>query len=1597
MDTPQQHSILQQAAKPHRRCSHFTHQRGNFLIVTQFVAPIILFVAVFSNLNSATGDDDSILFTAPGFDHIGQPKQATGDNVAHVTIITQDQETGKQTPCRINVVGPDGHFYQPTHNYLSPFGLTGKWPKNGKGNREGKAPYRYFGRFFYSWGKIKVDVPVGTSRIEVWKGFEHAPVSVPFQTRQGENHEVTIELKRTLKMPELGYHSGDPHIHITQEQQQDEQLILDLMEAEGIRHGTILAYNEPAGPYSGLMKTMDMPQRQLGTASVRTRNGFNIVSGQEYRSSTFGHLNLYFLDELVFPNEKFNANDQIAYGLVARQAREKGGYSIYAHGGYAQEIYADIVQADVDAVELLQFGVYRGMGLADWYHVLNTGYQFPMVGACDFPACRKLGDCKTYVYSPQTPSIKEYMAGATTGKSFVTTGPMLLLTVNDQKPGSVINIKEGQPTKLTVNIRVSSAVAPVTDFQLIVNGLVHTKKQLSPADLDNGKWFDWEITLAVDKPTWIAARAFSIAANGQPDAESHTNPVYIHQSGKRPYNQKSLDVILSRIDGEIAKHKKRSFKQKAEILAYFNDSRDLLLKLRQSKGFPAGVSPRQFAEQLRSEIGNPGARSHTEDELKSYLKPIPPLSPEQALSSFETIPGFEMQLVAAEPLVSDPISACIDENGLMYVCEMRDYPYFPQPGEEPIGTVRLLRDTNNDGQYDESHIFADKLLWAGGVTPWKGGVFVAAPPNIWYLKDTTGDFNADVRKKVYTGFGTKNQQAMLNNLKWGLDHKIYGSTAGNGGLVRTVNSPETPPVLVNGQDFRFSPTSEQFEAITGTIQFGNTTDDWGNRFLCSESSPLHHAVLPQHYLTRNPHQRTPTAINNIAGHSVPIYRISPIERWRQIRSSRRVAHQERKATSAGASHHVVDAAAGVTIYRGGTFPPEYYGNVFIGDAQNNLIHRRTLKPDGVTFTSHRVDNNTEFARSPDNWFRPVNFLNTPDGTLYALDMSREILESIHIPLDVVKHLDLKSGRKHGRVYRIAPKDFHSPKIDFQHAFRDDNLVSLLESPHSWWRDTAHRLIYERQSSSHIAPLKQLLRSSVEPESRLLALWSLEGLNAIAEDDLLVALNDQQPEVRKHAVRLSESRIGKSETLLNAVINLSIDDSIIVRMQVAFSLGETDSPSAANGLINVIRKDCNDRWVRAAALSSGSKQADTIVLGLLETDRFSEQPQGASFLSELAKLVGSRNQTNKTVAFLQTLIEHPYLADKPNEKSLFINAVGTGLKQVGQFYPRNSGNKAVDDWLSLRFDNALTTASNTKANSDQRIAAIKQLAYFAIENSYEALVECLNVNEPANIQLAAIDVLAQSSSDKISESLLSQWKTFLPPVRSHALQTMLSRQKWTVQLLTAAANDDIDLIETTPLQRQTLQQHRNADIRQLAEAVFGQSSTQSKETLIAEYQTQLNELETAQSGKKLFQANCATCHKIGDSGYAVGPDLTSTSNKEPAALLTHILDPNRYVLPNFAQYVVIDDSGKTYTGLIASQSATTVTLKQEKGTTITLLRNQIDEMVATGKSLMPEGFEKKLSPAQMRDLIAFLVQSHVPSSKAIPLDVGTEPGLVEPKK
>lgn len=978
-----------------------------------------------------------------------------------------------------------------------------------------------------------------------------------------------------------------------------------------------------------------------------------------------------------------------------------------------------------------------------------------------------------------------------------------------------------------------------------------------------------------------------------------------------------------------------------------------------------------------------------EATMAELLKPVPPKEPHEVLATFEAAPGFHLELAAHEPLVCSPVAAAFDEDGRMYVAEMRDYPFRPAAGEPPLGRVRMLEDRDGDGVYDRSSVLADELLWPTGVMPWKGGVFVAAAPSIYYLRDTDGDGRADERRVVFTGFGTQNEQGSVNNLVWGLDNRIYGSSSKNGGAIRLGEKDANDKTSVLGRDFRFDPHAPALEPVSGNGQFGIAFDDWGRRFLCDQANPDEVVILPLEYLRRNPHLAVSRVTDDPAAGVVPIFRSSPLEGWRVIRSTRRMTLGERSEKSSGASHDVIDGAAGVGIYRGHALPEELRGQLLVGDAQNNVVHRRRLIPKGVSFDSERVDEATEFVRSTDNWFRPVNAINAPDGTLYLCDMSREQIESVHVPLDVWQRVDLTRGRDRGRIYRLAPDGFQPPPRPRLSQATAAELVALLEHAGGWQRETAQRLLYERQDPAAVAPLQALLRSSQAALARLHALYALAGLWALTDDDLTHALADPQPQIRQHALALCDGRVGENSALLRRAAELADDDDLGVRMQAAFTLGQATGAAAttvaAPALARILIRDGADYWLRTAALSSSLPCSAELAVQLLDHHDYLARGDAPETLRQLAYQVG-RGDAAPAAAFCDALAQRAGDAAVQPHLPLLVAGAASGLRAQGAALTELPVSPAASELLRRLLEAARLQAADAQAPSGLRIAAAKLLAFDPFTTAREPLFACVDPRQPEWLIRPAIETLVAFDEPEIAGRLLGGWRQYLPPVRAAVLDALAIRPAWTDALLSAVERGDVLPQQVTASQQRALVRHRDEALRTRAEKLFSADTGPRSET-IAAYKPSLALAADKARGQGVFIRECQACHKLGSRGHAVGPNLALVRNRTPEQLLIHILDPNREVQPAYLQYVVATVDGAVYSGMVAADSGSSLTLRRENGAEHTVLKEQIDEFSSAEKSLMPEGFEKTITPAEMADLLAYLGE--------MLYDIGTEPGHDEP--
>jgi len=978
-----------------------------------------------------------------------------------------------------------------------------------------------------------------------------------------------------------------------------------------------------------------------------------------------------------------------------------------------------------------------------------------------------------------------------------------------------------------------------------------------------------------------------------------------------------------------------------------------------------------------------------EKSLKELLPRLKPLEPREALRSFQVEKGFRIELVAAEPDVVDPIAIAFDEHLRMYVCEDRDYPFPAEEGKEPIGRVRLLEDADGDGRYERSTVFAEHVHWPSGVVCWKGGVFVAAPPQIFYLKDTDGDRRADVRRVVFDGFGTAAAEDIMNNLKWGLDNRIYGVASYNGGEVRRTDDDRAKPISVRGSSFRFDPVTFKFERLPGTGDFGNCFDDWGNRFVTNAGMLLMHPVYSEPYLARNPHLNARDVLYRSASAKRDMYSISQPEPWRVVRkrfwnrwvNTTRDMRASRFSDAELAERGFVTGTAGAAIYRGSTWPVEYHGNSFTAEPAGNVVIRLRLESKGVTFDALPTSEKREFLASTDNWFRPVNVANGPDGCLYVCDMYRELIEDPSaIPKESLKLMDVTSGRDRGRIYRIVHESFNGkPKASAQEAVAfglplnersTSALVAALESPNAWTRETAQRLLIQRQDTSAISLLRKVISNSDSPKARLHALWTNETLNGNDENTLLFAIKDRHPAVREHAVRFAERHMNSYPRVAKTIVTLANDENPRVRYQVAFTLGElTDRKAAINALATIAAQDADDAHIRTAVLSSAPKEAGELLVALSNNEVFNSGSGGA-LLDQLVGVIASRGdkaEVDRTIAFVAS--DHVPTDSKP----IIALSLAEGLSRGGQSFRGavdRQGN-VVRTRIERLLDETRTTAADPQQGTERRCQSIQLMRHSPWEKVGSLLSSLLKAQEPVDIQLATIQSLSAFDNDEVASHLIAGWRGLSPAVRGEAAEALLARDERATALLEAIRDEKIPAANLDPLRQQVLLKHRNAEVRALAADVFGKIARPARAKVIENYRAALTLQGDAERGALVFRAHCATCHAKSNDGKLVGPDLATVQNRSPEQLLLQILDPNREVKPQYLNYQAITDEGRILSGIIVAESESTITLRRAEGAEDVIPRKSIESLTSSGLSLMPEGLEQNINPQQMADLLSFL--------------------------
>ncbi|NNE93115.1 MAG: c-type cytochrome [Verrucomicrobiales bacterium] len=939
--------------------------------------------------------------------------------------------------------------------------------------------------------------------------------------------------------------------------------------------------------------------------------------------------------------------------------------------------------------------------------------------------------------------------------------------------------------------------------------------------------------------------------------------------------------------------------------------------------FDRVLTSKEIAAHFRTVRLTPVSASAASLSAKSG-KESEPLDPDDSIKSIHIRKGYRIELVAAEPLVQDPVAIDWSPDGKLWVAEMADYPLGLDGKGKPGGRVRVLEDTNDDGRYDKSTVFLEGLNFPTGVMTWQDGVLVTAAPKILFARDTDGDGKADEQRAVIDGFSEGNQQLRVNGLRRGLDNWIHcasGAHHGGYGKGNAVSMGENRLVL-GSRDFRFRPDQGLIDPQSGPSQFGRNRDDWGNWFGVQNSMPVWHYVLHDHHLRRNPHFLSPSPKQLVLPRYSPVFPAkAPQERFHGF-------EQSGKFTS----------ACSTSVYRDELlFPRGEERHVFTCEPFHNLVQHNVLRPDGVTFEGSREgsESDMDFVASKDRWFRPVMVRTGPDGALWIVDMYRYMIE--HPQWLPEKGKDAlrpfyRSGDDRGRIYRVIPEG----KEPRDWSFSDRDLVEQLESPNGLVRDMAQQLLIQQERAASIKKLRDTIQKSGNALARLHALCALDGLGELRGPDL--RFDDPHPGIRRESVRLAAA---VDDLDVAELVSLTGDSAKPVQLELANTLGYIDDIRASEALAILAGSD--DSWISAAAMTSlhaGNidevlSHAESQVLpGLLRQALALDRREAAeSALTKFLKDASKPDGFNVVSEWLTA------------RKIQSLDAIQAGpIREVAESAP------------AIAFD--------SRSDLQARLASIRLLHLFPDKPTKDLLASA----EPLEIQSEAVSALTFRNSDDAA-ILLKEWENHSPALRSVILNRLLSRPGWTNALLDQIESGVVQRGELDASMRERLAKSANAEIKKRAGQLLAPPEDRAK--VLARFRPALKLEGVAKAGRTIFEQRCATCHQFAGLGREIGPNLGAITNRTPEALFVSILDPNAAIEAKYGLYIAKTKSSQTHAGMVASETGVQITLLGADGVKVDLLRNDLAELKSTGISLMPAGLEADMTHQELADLIRFL--------------------------
>jgi putative membrane-bound dehydrogenase-like protein len=953
-------------------------------------------------------------------------------------------------------------------------------------------------------------------------------------------------------------------------------------------------------------------------------------------------------------------------------------------------------------------------------------------------------------------------------------------------------------------------------------------------------------------------------------------------------------------------------------------------------------------------------------------------TPEEASARMVVPEGFRVELVASEPDIRQPVAACFDERGRLWVIEYLQYPHpaglkpvavdqylrtvydrVPEPppkGPRGVDRIKVLEDADGDGRFETVKTFVEGLNLASGLAVGRGGVFVAQAPYLLFYPDRDRDDRPDGDPEVLlSGFGLEDAHAVANSLAWGPDGWLYGAQG------------STVTADIRGIGFqqgiwRYQPETKDFELFAegGGNTWGLDFDRKGRAFGSSNGGFIAFHMVQGGFYWKGFAKHGPLHNPRAYGYLDSIAYDGP----------RRGGH----------------VTPGGIVYKGDNFPAELRDAFIGGNLLSNTVYWHRLTEDGSTvrgaFGGTLID-----ARDP--WFRPIDLLTGPDGCVYVVDWYDRR----------ASHLDPRDNwdKTNGRIYRVVHGE--RPKVPAFDLTRrtTDELIALQNHANDWWANTALRVLWDRRDPAAAGGLRAALAGEADERRALRTLWCLDACGGLDADLACAMLEHPAEGVRAWVVRRGGDQRWTSDALMARLCAMAATErSLLVLSQIAASAQRWPAARAVPVLAGLAARDDlgNDRHIPLQvwwAVEAKLREDADLVVQAMGGEKVAAPLMRLTLAERLARALVSEGRYDLVTRLLDAV---PDEAGELRETMLSGAELGSAGRKPGAtdrgLEAFRSRMASVEDpagrGLALRvrlgdpdaLARALDEISLPGTDAARRATLLRAVAEAGRPEAFAHLRELWKLGTPKGVEGPLLDALAADSDEATAVALLARYAALDGSLRPRVIGLLTSRPAWTARLLDAVERSDIPRAELKTSDVMAIGRLKDGALKARAEALLGRTAATSagKDRRIAEVRGILPEGDKGDParGRAVFTKTCAGCHKLFNEGQTIGPELTGAERGNLEFLLESLVDPSRVIRKEYLGVTVATRDGRVLNGLVVEESDAALVLFDSNQQKTPVAKADIDEQAASTTSVMPEGLLDPLTDDQIRDLFRFLQSS-----------------------